>query len=277
MSKKEKGIYYYLDNKKNKIIYIGKDSNISNKRRHKEHLRPSAYNHQKINRVIQNNPQRYEYKVFIRGKISQRLLNAFEIVFIRMYNPQFNFTDGGEGALGYKHTQDSLEKMSGKNHHLYGKTLSDEYKQKISNTLKGRIITKQHAERISKAMRGHEVSEDARKKMREHHADVSGNNNPRFLEHLPSNKELYLEWRRGTPQKDLSIKYNCGLSTIQRRIRKYQNEIKDKPQLRTNGERKDGRIVYCIYWNGEYLKYSIDKEKLIEWFENKYNIPVISF
>ena len=272
-----KGIYYYFDNKKSEIIYIGKDSNIDKNRRHKQHFQSSKYDNQHVNKILQNNPQRYDYNVFIQGDISDKLLNAFERVFIRKYDPTFNFTEGGDGALGYKHSDEIKEKMSGENHHLFGKTLSEEYKQKISNTLKGRTITKQHANRISKAMQGHEVSEETRKKMRKNHADVHGENNARFLKHLPSNKELYIEWRQGTSQKDLSMKYNCGTATIQRRIKKYQDEIKNKPQLRTHGKRKDGKTMYCIYWKGTYLKYSVNKLKLIKWFEENYDEPVICF
>lgn len=272
-----KGIYYYFDNKKNKIVYIGKDSNIHKNRRHKEHFKSSQYNHQHINKVLQNNPERYDYNIFIQGDINDKLLNAFEKVFIRKHDSKFNFTEGGDGALGYKHSDETRVKMSGENHHLFGKTLSNEYKQKISHTLKGRTITKQHANKISRSMQGHEVSEEVRKKMSKNHANVSGKNNPRFLKHLPSNKELYIEWRQGKSQEDLSLKYNCGLSTIQRRIKKYKDEIKNKPQLRTSGKRKDGKTMYCIYWNGTYLKYSVDKLKLIKWFKENYGEQVICF
>lgn len=38
--------------------------------------------------------------------------------------------------------------------HFIGKSLSNEYKQKISDTLKGRTISEHHAKRISEAMMG---------------------------------------------------------------------------------------------------------------------------
>ena len=34
------GIYCYIDKKDNKIVYVGKDSNIDKKRRHKDHHKP---------------------------------------------------------------------------------------------------------------------------------------------------------------------------------------------------------------------------------------------
>ena len=58
-----KGIYCYLDTKQNEVVYIGKDSNIDKNRRHRDHLAPSKYNQQQINRILQNNPSRYQYQV----------------------------------------------------------------------------------------------------------------------------------------------------------------------------------------------------------------------
>ena len=60
-----KGIYYYFDNKKSEIIYIGKDSNIDKNRRHKQHFQSSKYDNQHVNKILQNNPQRYDYNVFL--------------------------------------------------------------------------------------------------------------------------------------------------------------------------------------------------------------------
>ncbi len=74
--------------------------------RHKGHYRKSLYNDQPINRILQNNPDRYEYKILEEGNISQELLNALEMVFIQKYNPKFNFTKGGDGVSGYKKTSD---------------------------------------------------------------------------------------------------------------------------------------------------------------------------
>lgn len=56
-----KGIYCYEDLKNNnEIVYIGRDSYIHNNTRHKQHMESSRYNAQPFNRILQNNPQRYE-------------------------------------------------------------------------------------------------------------------------------------------------------------------------------------------------------------------------
>ncbi len=93
------GIYCYIDKKDGSIVYIGKDSYIYKNTRHNQHYQSCRYNHQVINRVLQNNLDRYQYKVLLKGEISQKLLNAFEKVFIRMYDPKFNYTNGGDGGF----------------------------------------------------------------------------------------------------------------------------------------------------------------------------------
>ena len=52
------------------IVYIGKDSYIGKHQRRKDHLAKSRYNDQPFNRILQNNPTRYEYKI-------SRIFNKF--------------------------------------------------------------------------------------------------------------------------------------------------------------------------------------------------------
>ena len=57
-----KGIYCYIDKTNNEVVYVGKDSNIDKNKRRNAHKQPKRYNDQQINRIIQNNPLRYQYK-----------------------------------------------------------------------------------------------------------------------------------------------------------------------------------------------------------------------
>ena len=97
-----------------------------------------------------------------------------EIFYIKKYDPQFNFTEGGDGMSGFKHSEKSKRKISealkGKNHPMYGKSPSEEARKKISETLKGE----------NNPMYGKSHSEEARKKMSENHYDVSGANHPMY-------------------------------------------------------------------------------------------------
>ena len=131
------GIYAYIDNLNNEIIYVGKDMRINTKRRHNEHYAPSRYDEQPINRILQNNPDRYTYQVLVWDVPDPITLNALEIQYISHLKPKFNFTNGGDGICGYAHTKDTKLKMSkakkgkylGYKHPFFGKKHSEESKR----------------------------------------------------------------------------------------------------------------------------------------------------
>ena len=100
----------------------------------------SNYNKQPFNRILQKNPNRYTYQVLIWGVKDQKTLSALEIQNIRQLKPKFNYTVGGDGVTGYKHSADSRKRMSdstkGENHPNYGKNLSADTCAKISESLR---------------------------------------------------------------------------------------------------------------------------------------------
>ena len=195
------GIYCYRDIcNHNKIVYVGLDSNIKNNSRSKDHVKPSHYKYQQINRVLQNNPQRYRYEVlkkWNKDEYNSYLANALEIIYIKRYNPKFNYTIGGEGIRGYKHSPETRNKISkslkgkytGEKHPRYRKHLSDDYKKKISNSLKGRF---------------------------------SGEESPHYREDVPPSEQLYLENKNGLSQRKIAKKYNCSQTLVFERIKKYK-------------------------------------------------------
>lgn len=132
-----KGIYACVDKKDNNIVYVGKDSNIYRNKRHKDHFYPAGYNKQVINRVLQNNPDRYEYKVLWEIEdCTNNHLNQMEIYYIKKYNPKFNFTEGGDGIAGLKRTKETKKKISKTRSKKYNTTgFYGVYKAK-DNTLK---------------------------------------------------------------------------------------------------------------------------------------------
>ena len=171
---KYKGIYAYKDNKTNEIVYIGKDSHLYKKARHIQHTSQAHKNRQKINGILQLNPGRYEYVEIIRlpYDTSRQELDGFEIRYIKLYKPKFNFTVGGDGGptnkgrkftkehrikiakvnTGKKHSKETREKISRNNaRHTLGKHLSDETKQKISKSEKGKEVTLETRIKLSKS------------------------------------------------------------------------------------------------------------------------------
>ena len=174
-----KGIYGYWDNKLNYVVYIGKDSNIdAKKNRNYEHHRNFRYDEQPINRVLQNNHDRYTYfKLCEFNNCSDEDLNQLESNAIDIFgtykydNPNklvFNFTKGGEGANGYKHTEEAIQKMRKpkSNTDNYHNPKSEEHKQNISKALKG-----------NKNNLGNTHSEETKEKMS---IIMTGENNPMY-------------------------------------------------------------------------------------------------
>ena len=166
-----KGIYCYIDKKGNQIVYVGKDSNIDKNKRHIAHLAPSKYNEQPINRILQNNPDRYTYQVLGWRVEDENTLNALEIQYIRQLQPRFNFTDGGDGISGFTHSEEARKKMS---EAQQGKTLSEKTRKKISEAMKGKTLPEETRKKMSESRRGENNpmhgkthSEEARKKMSE--------------------------------------------------------------------------------------------------------------
>ena len=109
-----KGIYAYFDKQMNEIVYVGKDSRIDINKRHKAHHRSTEYDSQQINRLVQNNPKRYVYGVIYEcpQHLDEVDLNGLEMQYIEALNPKFNFTGGGEGMVGYKHSLEARKKIS---------------------------------------------------------------------------------------------------------------------------------------------------------------------
>lgn len=171
------GIYCYVDKKDNSIVYIGKDSYIHKEMRNKGHYRKSLYNDQPINRILQNNINRYEYKVLEEGNISQKILNALEMSFIQRYNPKFNFTKGGDGTLGYRHTEEYKNFKSKNNpmkHPFQRKRMKENNPMKNPETVKKAFETRKRNGYIplsgeNHPMYGKKHSIEAREKMSNSH------------------------------------------------------------------------------------------------------------
>ena len=141
------GIYAYIDTKDNSVVYVGKDSYIEENRRHIDHMKPANYNRQRINQILQNNPHRYEYKpIFVFDDISQTELNHLEIQQIALFNPKFNFTKGGEGIKGFKHSEETRKRMREAHKGVYPST---ETRKRMSKSQKGNYHSDESCKKMS--------------------------------------------------------------------------------------------------------------------------------
>ena len=108
---------------------------------------------------------------------TEEKLNWFEKFYIKKFNARevgYNLTDGGDGILGRKHTEETRKKMSEsqkanyikENHPNFGKHLSEETKEKLSEAKKDKPRSEETKQKISDAMKGKHHSEDTKQKMR---------------------------------------------------------------------------------------------------------------
>ena len=231
-----KGIYCYIDLTNNNIVYVGQDSHLHKERRRHQHLEPARYDKKKINKILQNNPSRYKYKVLWEiNDCSMNHLNQMEIYYINKYQPKFNFTPGGS-SFG-----------CGPSHPRYGCKNSLEHNQKISKALRGRKFTEAH-----------------KNKIKQNHAPMNGENNPMW------NKHHSLESREKIKQNHRHTKYWLGKHRSEETKQKIREAhlIKNNPHIIKKGFDTQGRQKYAIKYNGKIIKQSIYKNKIEKFLQD---------
>lgn len=218
------GIYTYFDRKNGRIVYVGKDSHIDKKSRHNVHMAKSHYDNQPINRILQNNPERYSYDVVIEGDFDDDVLNTLEEYYIYIYNTYedstcFNYTEGGEGTSGYKHSDETRAKMSevlsGEKNPFYGKKHSDEARAKIIEANKGKIVSAETRAKISAAKKGKTLSAETRAKISK---ATSGEKNHNWKDHARVIKNGFINGKQmyGLKYKSKTIKHSIDKSKLEK-------------------------------------------------------------
>lgn len=243
-----KGIYKYTDLETGDVVYVGKDSHIDKHRRHGQHLQPSSYDEQPFNRVIQNNPTRYEYSVLCSGEYSDLQLNKLERLFIKIFNPKFNFTTGGDGGTGYKHTEEAKVKMSEarSRNDLDNDILAKEYFENKLSTYE--IADKYNCGSTTVYNRLKKNGYQLRNKSESHlHNDL----NDDVLV-----KEYY---GNGLNISKIAEKYNTGVSTVYKLFKKKGHQLKDNCGNNTTGyyrvtKHKSKRYKQRFVWRYQYTK-----------------------
>jgi len=106
--------------------------------------------------------------VFIHQELSELQAFILERYYIRWFGRKDNHTgvlrnktDGGEGTSGFLQTEEHINKRinqyKGKNHWTYGQTHTDEYKTKMSLSLRGKNKepkSDEHKKKISNTLKG---------------------------------------------------------------------------------------------------------------------------
>lgn len=141
------GIYGYYDKKNHQIVYIGQSKDIF--ARHYQHMKPSHYNKQSINRILQNNKHRYKLVIIkVRSTFSKEDRDILEKHYIEFYNTffddnKFNYTPGGD----------------------FAPSTVPEIAKKISKANSGKHLTEERIEKIRKAKIGIKQSDETQKKI----------------------------------------------------------------------------------------------------------------
>lgn len=192
---------YLITNKVNGKIYIGK---------HSTNKLDDGYMGSGV--IISKAKQKYGIDSFTKEYLSfcdsEETLNFLERFYIKKYKAKdvgYNLTDGGEGALGLKHSEESKEKNR---QARLGKKASEETKQKISNATKGEknpFYNKHHSEETKKIIQEHtkkQFKEKGNPFKGKHHSEESKRklSDARIGKHYPKLSEAkkgHATWNKG--------------------------------------------------------------------------------
>lgn len=131
---------YEIRNTNNGKRYIGSAVNLG--RRKRQHFYDLRHNRQR-NRHLQNSYNKHGEDAFVYKPLvilDKEFLILFEQRFLDIAKPEYNIAPNAHSQLGYKHSQETKEKISrvkmGKNYRSDYKP-TDETRAKISFTLQG--------------------------------------------------------------------------------------------------------------------------------------------
>lgn len=158
-------VIYKTTNLINGKVYVGQDSRN----------RPKYYGSGKyIRRAIKKYGKENFKKEIMAWCYTKKHLNFLEQLYIDTFNTKvpngYNLTDGGEGTLGFKPSEETRKKLSDA-----GRNITEETRCKRSATLNGHEISEETKKKISKSLTGRKLSEEHKQKI-----GRKGENNPMF-------------------------------------------------------------------------------------------------
>ena len=172
---------YCIENLVNTKKYIGQSIDIKARfRKHRNLLRNNQHNNVHL-QYAWNLYGEDNFKFYIVEECDTSQLDCKEQFYIAEMMVQ-------DEAFGY-----NIEPGG-----FLNRTISDITKSKISTSLKGRAFSEEHCQKIGQANRCRKLTDETRKKMRENHADVSGENNPNYGKHLSEETKRKMIANRNT-------------------------------------------------------------------------------
>lgn len=133
-------VYLHVKETTGEPFYVGKGNNFRAYTKNRTNYWKSIY--KKYGRdviLLEDNlteTEAFELEKYWITRIGRKDINT---------GPLINFTDGGDGCSGMKHSEETKERLRQLN---LGKKHTDETKEKVSIAMKGRIMTDLHKQRI---------------------------------------------------------------------------------------------------------------------------------
>jgi len=145
---------YIIENRLNGDCYVGKTTDIE--RRWKKHLSNVKSCQTHLSRAMRKHgAENFEIRIVDEHDDEMYALQTLEPFWIQRLKETgihlYNMTDGGEGISGFKHSNETIEKIS---RVQTGRTISDETKKKISERLKGVRPSEESIVKISEKLSG---------------------------------------------------------------------------------------------------------------------------
>ena len=153
--KNKSGLYVFICNITGHI-YVGSAKNLA--RRINEHFKG-----RRSNIPLQRSIAKYgleNFTLIILEYCEPKKLIVREQFYLEALNPNYNKLMNAGSSLGYKHTEEAIQKMSGINHPRYGKTIDIdiETRAKISSSLLGRQVVENTRKLISESLKAKYLS-----------------------------------------------------------------------------------------------------------------------
>jgi hypothetical protein len=121
------------------------------------------------NRRLVRFPKDLSRRIFLKKNLTEEEAFKHEIYMIAVFGRKdlgtgilHNKTNGGEGMSGHRHSNETKEKMRQR-----GLNRSEEYKIKMSNSLKGRKLSPESIEKMKKSLRGRKHNEDVKQRIKD--------------------------------------------------------------------------------------------------------------
>lgn len=171
----------------NKKVYIGQSGDIKTRfRTHKNKLRKNKHDNQYLqNAYIKYGEESFKYEII--EVCNKELLDVKEIYWINFYNSLdeyfgYNMQSGGHKNKNLAESTKKLmsEQRRGEKHPNFGKHLSEETRNKISESHQGKILSEKHKQKLKgrkSSFLGRHHTEESKRKLSEARKGKKGHSN----------------------------------------------------------------------------------------------------